>query len=145
MAEEGRLFLRTALYASIITVVYWFVSYEVAGTFLLGFVLISAAFFVVAASRVTGVIGGGEKKGRGWGKLVAGAKRILGFEEQDRVPEGPLTVEQEALPSSSVWPPALALGALLIGLGAVYGGWFLIPGLVLSLWSLWGWLTQLEP
>lgn len=47
MSEELRFFLRTALYTVLVASIYWFVSYEWAGTFLLGALGLSAIVFVI--------------------------------------------------------------------------------------------------
>ena len=105
MAEEIRFFLRTAIYTLTITVIYWFLSYEIAGSALLLSLGLSAIFFVVVGfvmirhakedplpddTRPANVI-----------------QRTLGFDE----PEGetvrpPLALEDEPIPSSSIWPLA---------------------------------------
>ncbi|MGH2699777.1 MAG: hypothetical protein ACRDJL_11365 [Actinomycetota bacterium] len=142
MAEEVRFFLRVAVYTLGITVVYWFVSYEIAGSMLLLSLGLAAVFFVVVGlllirhSNKNAVPGG-----TGPGNAL---QRTLGFDE----PEGdtvtpPLGIEDDLIPSSSVWPLVAAVAALLLGLGLIYGGWMWGPGAVLAVVALWGWVTQL--
>ncbi len=151
MVEELRFFLRIAVYLVVIGTIYWFVSYEVAGTVLLLFGAVGTGFFVVAARvsfqpkvpedlvprpprtglrRMAGVLG-----------------RYFAFDgEHDMGGEpaaAPLALEEEGFPESSIWPLAAALAALLLGLGLVFGPWLWIPGLALGASSTWGWLTQL--
>ncbi len=143
MAEEVRFFLRTAIYTLGITAIYWFLSYEIVGSTLLLTLGLSAIFFVVVgyvmirhASR----------------DVVPDAttphantiQRTLGFDE----PEGetvtpPLGLEDDIIPSSSVWPLVTAVAALLLGLGLIYGGWMWGPGFLLAGIALRGWVTQL--
>ena len=71
-------------------------------------------------------------------------QRTLGFDE----PEGetvrpPLALEDEPIPSSSIWPLATAIAALFLGLGLIYGGWIWGPGIGIAIVALWGWVTQL--
>jgi hypothetical protein len=35
-------------------------------------------------------------------------------------------------------------GALLVGLGLVYGPWLLLPGIVVLAFTVWGWITQFD-
>ncbi len=153
MVEELRFFLRIAVYLVVIGTIYWFVSYEVAGTVLLLFGAVGTGFFVVAArvsfqpkspedliprpprtglKRMTGVLG-----------------RYFAFDGQHapggEPTEAPLALEEEGFPESSIWPLGAALAALLLGLGLVFGPWLWIPGLVLGASSMWGWITQLTP
>nr|MBA3290166.1 hypothetical protein [Actinomycetota bacterium] len=136
-------FLRTALYTLGITVVYWFVAYEIAGSILLLSLGLSAVFFVVV-----GVVmirhAGDEVVPEDTGSTnVVG--RTLGFDE----PEGetvtpPLIIEDDPIPTGSIWPLLSALAALLLGLGLIYGGWMWGPGVALASVALWGWVTQLD-
>ena len=141
MSEELRFFLRTALYTGLITVVYWFVAYEWAGTVLLAalfgaalsFVLITT--FIVPATRS--------------GRLTAPG--LLGFTEGDGDGDGDgdretaLEIAEEGFPAASIWPVALALGGLFIGLGAIFGLWLLVPGIGVTLAAGAGWILQLKP
>ncbi|MGH2429289.1 MAG: hypothetical protein ACRDGV_10490, partial [Candidatus Limnocylindria bacterium] len=50
MAEELRFFLRTAIYAAIVAVAYWILSYEPAGTVLLAALALAVIAFVAAVA-----------------------------------------------------------------------------------------------
>ncbi len=142
MAEEVRFFLRTAIYTLGITAIYWFLSYEIVGSTLLLSLGLAAVFFVAVghvmihhASR--DVVPDDTRPSNA-------IQRTLGFDE----PEGetvtpPLGIEDDMIPSSSVWPLVSAIAALLLGLGLIYGGWMWGPGAVLAVVALWGWVTQL--
>ena len=134
MSEELRFFLRTALYTGLITVVYWLVAYEWAGTVLL------AALFGAALSLVltTAVIVPATRSGR------LDVPGLLGFGEGKDERQQALEVTEEGFPAASIWPVGLALGALLLGLGAIFGLWLLVPGIGLTLASGAGWVLQLE-
>lgn len=140
MAEELRFFLRTALYSAVIAAIYWFASYETAGTVLLVFVVLAAGLAVTVPALLVPVARGGP-----W--HVAGiVNRLLGFEE-DRGPahDQPLTAGPEPIPSSSPWPLLGGVAALLLALGIVFGPWLLAPGIVLIAITGFGWLVQLDP
>ena len=147
MAEELRFFLRTALYSAVIGAVYWFVSYEVAGSVMLGFVVFATGLvvglllFAVRATR-------GELDPRSGGPMQrAGTAlaRLAGFAEP-RGPAGeqPIAAGLEPLPAGSIWPLVAGAAATMVGLGLVYGPWLTLPGIVLAAFAVWGWLTQMD-
>jgi hypothetical protein len=43
-----------------------------------------------------------------------------------------------AFPSTSIWPFTMGMGAFFVVLALVFGIWFLIPGLGLVAWALFG-------
>jgi hypothetical protein len=142
VAEEVRFFLRTALYTLTITVIYWFVSYEIVGSTLLLSLGLAAIFFVVVAVAMT----------RHAGKHAVpddtrpanGLRGLLGFDEATGEAAGsPLAIEEDLIPPSSIWPLVAAVAAFLLGLGLIYGGWMWGPGALLAIVALWGWVTQL--
>lgn len=132
MAEEVRFYLRVALFTTLIATVYWFVSYEEAGTLLLAGIVASAVIFIV-------LIAGGVAGSRRGPKTAAG---ILGFEETDR--DDPLALGEDTFPTSTVWPLVASVAAVLVTVGLVYGPWLWIPGAGLSLACTWAWVTELE-
>lgn len=133
MAEEVRFFFRTALFTTLIGTVYWFMSYEQAGTALLAAIVVSAIFFVVAIA--TGVRGS-----RRGGRSVKG---MLGFADTGN--DNPLALDEEVFPTASPWPAVVSVAAILVGVGLIYGAWLWIPGIGLGLAGAWGWLTEAEP
>lgn len=139
MAEELRLFLRSALYAGAIAVVYWFVSYDVAGTVFLVSVALGgaglvAAFAVFASSD--------EVRPPQPGPALV---RWFGFRDTDPAHAHPLEVDEGRIAHASPWPLVAALASVLGAVGLVFGAWFWGPGLILGLGSAWGWATQLTP
>ena len=143
MAEEIRFFLRTALYTIGITIVYWFISYEIAGSVLLLSLGLSAIFFVLAGAVM--IHHNRREVIPDRSRSRNAIKRTLGFDEEaGETVTPPLGFDDEVIPTSSIWPLVAALGALLIGLGLVYGGWLWAPGAMLATVALWGWVTQLE-
>ena len=142
MAEEIRFFLRTAIYTLTITVIYWFLSYEIAGSALLLSLGMAAIFFVVVGFVM--IRHARDDPIPDDTRPANFVQRTLGFDE----PEGetvrpPLALEDDMIPSSSIWPLASAIAALLLGLGLIYGGWMWGPGIAIATVALWGWVTQL--
>lgn len=131
MAEELRFFLRTALYAGPISAVYWFVSYEVAGTALLAFV--AAASVAVVAVLVRGA--------HAWRRRTI--VDTVGFGEATDS-DSALELEHRPIAPASVWPAVGGLAALLIGLGLVYGAWFWLPGIAVAASAAHGWASELK-
>jgi len=158
MPEEMRFFFRTGLYTALIGTIYWFVSYEVAGTVMLAFLLAACAFFVIAAlslhrdARNLGARGRDSRgdardpKGarEGGPQLGALVRRAAGFDAPGEDPGAPLEFEDSLFPTASLWPLGAAVAATLVGLGAIYGPWLWIPGLSLGLATGTAWLTQLR-
>jgi hypothetical protein len=144
MAEELRFFIRVALYLIVADTIYWFVTYEWAGSVLMGTLAMGAIFFAIAAgvtARGLRTSPAPEPLGHG---LIGGLDRTLGFHEPPRE-DGPLDIEDEPIPPSSIWPLVASVGGLLLALGLVYGTWFWLPGASVVLLSMWGWLTELSP
>lgn len=108
MPEEVAFFGRTAGYGVLIAIAYWFVSYEVTGTVLLaGFGLATGVGFVLLWRR------------------SRSAKRT-GAVDVDR----PFTDESGPVPLRSFAPLELGLGIAVVGLGLVFGIWFVIAAAV---------------
>ncbi len=112
MPEEVRFFGRLSLYAVAAGLVYWFVSYETAGTvLLLGFgIATGVAFLALRGSRR---------------RPDDGAR-----DEQARVPDGPFGDESAPVPTRSAAPLAVGFGIAVIGLAGAFGPWFAIAGAV---------------
>jgi hypothetical protein len=144
MAEELRFFLRISLYALGAGTVYWFVSYEWAGTVLFGFVVIGAGFFAAAIAVLLRSARGEVVRDERGNRLIGTLNRVVGFEEHpDEAASRPLEIDDQPFPPISPWPVVAAVSALLIGLGLVFGPWFWLPGAALAAATLWGWLTEL--
>ena len=108
MPEEVAFFGRTAGYGLLIALAYWFVSYEVTGTVLLaGFGLATGVGFVLLWRRSRGA-------------------RRAGPIDADR----PFSDETGPVPLRSFAPLELGLGIAVVGLGLVFGIWFVIAAAV---------------
>jgi hypothetical protein len=144
MAEELRFFIRVALYLIVADTIYWFVTYEWAGSVLMGTLALGAIFFAIAAGVTARGLRTSPVPEPLRGGLIGGLDRALGFHEPPRE-DGPLDFEDEPIPPSSIWPLVASVGGLLLALGLVYGAWFWLPGASVVLLSIWGWLTELTP
>jgi hypothetical protein len=139
MPEELRVFVRAALYLAAITTIYWFVSYEKAGTILLGGIFVAAVTFVVAARKLGRPT---ERRPGGWLRRAAS---LVALDDAGSDVAPPLEVEEEPVVTASPWPLLAAAAAMLVGLGLMYGPWLWVPGAALSLVAAYGWLTQTDP
>jgi hypothetical protein len=148
MAEELRFFLRIALYMLLAAVIYWLVIPEHAGTVLMLFLGGGAAFFVGSIAyllrQTRAEITVHDEHRKRSNSAVELADRIIGFEEHHgEAHEGPLTIQEQTVPTASVWPILGAVGILLLVLGFLFGPWLWVPSLLLGLYVVLGWLTQL--
>lgn len=146
MAEEARFFLRTALYSAVIGIVYWAISYEVAGSVMLAFVVLATGLvvgFVTVAVRATrGELAGG---GGPATRLAVALVHTVGFvEPRTAAAEEPLAAGLGRFPRGSAWPAIGGAGVLLTGFGLVFGPWLLLPGIAIIALTVWGWITQFD-
>jgi hypothetical protein len=141
VAEELRFFLRSAIWVVGSAIVYWFVSYEPAGTVLLvALGLAIVAFISVVAYEARSTVEELRPVGRPLGLL----NRVIGFHESPAAEAPPLGADPERIPLASVWPIVAAAAAVTIGLGLLYGAWLALPGLALGIVAIYGWLVQLD-
>lgn len=112
MRVGGWIFAGVAAFFALIAAIYWYGSYEDAGTFMLlscaGLGVIFGGYMLWKTRRVPEAPG-----------------------DRDDVAPGDVPGVVGAFPSSSVWPLALAGGAVLAVVGLVFGVWFVIPGAIL--------------
>jgi hypothetical protein len=115
---QWRIFLGVAAFVAVLAAIYWFVSYEDAGTTLLalasGLALLFGGYLFVQD----------RKGGR------AGAT------------PGPQAEEQHYLPEASVWPLGIGVGVFLFFNGLILGPAWTLPGAVLVATSVWGFVRQ---
>lgn len=127
MAEEVRFFGRLSLYALIVGAIYWFVSYETAGTvLLLGFGLATGTAFLV---------------------LRRGEPRPGGAPDADDVPypgrpDGPFGDESAPVPTRSAAPLVVGFGVAVMALAGAFGPWFLVTGAIPFLIGAVDWLRS---
>ena len=120
--QETRFFLLIAGWAGALGVIYWFVSYEVAGTVLLAGLALATGSLSVWLMR-------SQRLRRR--RAEAGAPEAAAPEAVDR----PFLDEEGRLPAPTLAPFAVGLGVALAALGPVFG---LAPVAVGAVSFLWG-------
>jgi hypothetical protein len=126
LRTEIRVVLFSALFVAGLAAVYWFTSYEDAGTTML-------ALAAVAYSMLCGYL-----------YLQA---RKLGDDARPEDREDASVYEEAEIgyfPAASVWPPALALGAVFSALGLVFGFWFLVIAAIFFLGAIIGYAVEAQ-
>jgi hypothetical protein len=130
MPEEVAFFGRSATFGLVIAAIYWFVSYETVGTILLaGFGLASAFAFVV--------LGRGRPRPRPHSGPLRDAVAIaVGGDSREQ----PFEDEGGAVPVASAAPFEIGAGLALVGLGLVFGVWFVLAGVLPIAFGAIDWL-----
>jgi hypothetical protein len=115
----ARVLLAAGAFIFVVDVVYWFVTYEPAGTFLLGVMVVG---FLIA------------------GGYIATAARgvVLSADRPDLRPADAAGDPVGVFSAASPWPLILAGGVLVALVGLVYGVWLLVPGLAITIAALLG-------
>jgi hypothetical protein len=141
VAEELRFFLRSAIWAIGLAIVYWFVSREPAGTVLLGALGVAILALISAiAYEVRGTV----DELRPAGGPLRFLNRVVGFHESLAAENPPLGTDPGRIPLASIWPILAAAAVVTVGLGLLYGAWLALPGVALGIVALYGWLVQLD-
>lgn len=123
MKTEGAIFVGIAAFFTVIAAIYWFTSYEVAGSVLL---LLTAGLGAIPGA---------------W--LIFRARGLQPrLEDQDDADPAAGAGPIGAFPESSVWPLVFALGLALAGVGFVFGVWFALPGLPLAIAGVVGGIAE---
>jgi len=122
LGPDVTLFARMAAFGLIVGVVYWFLTYEVAGT-----VLLSTFGF---ASAIAGIA------------VFVGSRRLrqteTGTTSADEAVA--MTAGAEPLPRPGWAPLGIALGLGGVAIGAAFGPWLAIAGALLAIRSAKSWL-----
>ena len=126
MKAETRVAGLGVVFLAVIAAIYWFTSYEDAGTTLLtvcalAYLLLTSYLFVQ-----------GRRLGRPRPEdredaTIADASGIIGY-----------------FPAASVWPVGLALGVIVIALGLVFGPWFFVVGFILTVGAIVGYAVEAQ-
>ncbi len=117
MKVETGLVLFGTGFIGLLAAIYWFTSYEAAGSTLL---LVGAAMYFLLTAYLY-------RQAR---RLRRGPPRPEDDDEGD-VADADTPVGY--FPAASVWPPAIALGAVVTALGLVFGYWFfVVAGILLA-------------
>jgi hypothetical protein len=123
MAEEIVVFARSAVYFGAIGAIYWFLTYEIAGSVLLtGSALASAFVAIVLRLGVRGEAQSAEEAATG--------------------PDGPFGDESGRLPAPTAAPLGVAFGLALVVLGLVFTGALALAGSILVLLASRAWLRS---
>jgi hypothetical protein len=138
MTDEAAVWLRIFAFGVVTSAIYWFASYEPAGTVaLLAFGLGPgvAGLYLYLHQRPTA-------PKESW---LARAQRFAGV-AKDRA-HGPAELESDDLgvvPSPSIWPFLLSLGLTVAVTGLAFGLWLLVLGSALLAVSVVGWLATIN-
>lgn len=121
---QGKIFGGVSVFMVVIATVYWFMSYEAAGT---TFLVVSAAMTGLPALYLA------------WPRNRGGTvpARPEGHEEPGHDPHDGVW-----FPDASIWPLAIGVSMALIGNGFLLGRWLFAPALVLLAWSIGGMIRQ---
>jgi len=112
-----RIFLAIGVLVAVITGIYWFTAYEDAGTTMLALAAVLA--------------------------LWCGVFLWLQYRRRDAArSEGEGLAGAVYLPHASVWPFAIGLGAALVLNGFVLGVWVIVPGVMLLVFGVAGFVRQ---
>ena len=136
VVEERRFFLRIGLFTVAAGVVYWFLSYEAAGSLMLVLVGIATVVLVSLLRPFS------DESGTRSGPLGI-ARDLLTFEDRS-ADSSPIELAEPAFPSLSLQPVMLSMGAGALAVGMVFGAWLWIPGALLFAGAAWRWLTELD-
>ena len=126
MRTEGLVFLGTAAFFSVITAVYWFASYESAGSTMLlltvGLGLLPGAWLLWWSRRMAP-----RPEDRADASQADGAGTVGAF------------------PGPTAWPVILATGAVLAANGIAFGIWPAVPGVALMVIAACGAVVSSRP
>jgi Cytochrome c oxidase subunit IV len=123
-----RLFLGVAAFMTVVAVVYWFTSYEQAGTAMLG---LSAALAALIGAYLEFQDRYGTYDTRR--HAAADTRRAEAIDVEDR---------ELYLPHASVWPFGIGVGAVLASNGLILGFAYAVPGAVVIAVSIVGFIRQ---
>lgn len=143
--QETRFFVFMGLFGLVLGTIYWFLSYEVAGTFLLcgfgagagllglGLYRSRPAAVAIGAKRDAGapIVGSDVASGDGRDASGGGAGGV----------DNPFETPLGRIPGETLAPLALGLGTALALTAVVFGPWLLVAGLVPMAWGAWTWYT----
>jgi hypothetical protein len=134
--QETRVFLLMSAFGLVVGVVYWFLSYEVAGTILLiGF---GVATGVIAARLAIGPDAARVRRAARGDVAPATDASGAGTGGVDT----PFADEAARVPSETIAPFAVGLGVAIAATALVFGPAPLIVGILPIGWGSWSWLSS---
>lgn len=119
MRTGAKVFLGSATFALVISMIYWFTTSEPTGTALLVSMILAPGLMAAYAASVS-----------------SGPRPPE--DRPDAVPSAPDASVYGPLVPASVWPIAVGGGALLVAAGLAYGVWLLLPAGAVFLVTLAG-------
>ncbi len=139
--QETRVFLVVAAFGLVIAVIYWFVSYEVAGTVLLLAFGVATAAIAVALVRAPGAaVVRRRRRAEPMAEIRAGREDVGGGGGTGDV-DRPFLDEAGRMPAETLGPFAVGLGAAMAATGPIFGLAPVIVGLLPFAWGAWTWLS----
>ncbi len=126
MTTTGKLMLGIAALILLKSAVYWFLSYEHAGSVLLllagGLGLITGGYLVVATRKTSAAADGSGGPGDGG--------------------QGSGDGHEVYLPHASIWPFGVGAGSVVLANGLALGLWAIVPGTIILAASVVGYARQ---
>jgi membrane associated rhomboid family serine protease len=127
MKYEWKLSVGASLFLGVVALIYWFLSYEDAGTVML--------VFSFAAYGMLGAF------------LLMEWKKRKNIPRPEDNPDGTYADgagEIAFFPAASIWPAGIGLGAIFIVLALIWGNWYWLIGLPLVFGSIIGLTVEAE-
>jgi len=123
MRTEAFFYLGIMVVFATIGVIYWFTSYEDAGTVML------------TGTALMGVLAGGYL-------YLQSRKYPPRLEDRADATVAEGAGDVDAFPSNTYWPLVLAFGAAMTASGLVYGIWLVLGGLIFFVGGMIGWVAE---
>jgi hypothetical protein len=128
MRVEVRVVLFGMVFVGVLAAIYWFTSYEAAGAILL---LVGAAMYATLS-----------------GYFYVQSRRLRRGPPRPEDTEVPAPPDGDVpvgyFPVASVWPAALAVGAVNLALGLVFGYWFFAIAAILVIGAIIGYSVEAQ-
>ncbi len=140
--QETRFFAFIGVFGLVLATIYWFATYELAGTVLLFAFGLAGS---VAAVRLIVSRPGRVARAAADAAPLAGA---VGPEDGEGIGGGtgggdrPFLDEAGRLPDETLAPLAVGLGVALAMTAIVFGPWLLVAGALPFAWGAWAWLRE---
>jgi hypothetical protein len=125
MKFEWKLIVGSAVFLGVVYAIYWFTSYEDAGSVML---LFSACAYLMLGSFL----------------LMQWRRRKSHPRPEDDPRADQTPADLGFFPSASIWPAGIGLGAIFIGFALIWGNWYFLIALPLILGSIIGFSVEAE-
>lgn len=145
--QETRFFAFMGVFGLVLAAIYWFLTYEAAGTILLfgfgaGAGLLGIALYRSRPRAVAEAVAGDARRDHtsAGSQLAAGDAGDVAGGGAGGV-DTPFETPLGRLPGETLAPLSLGLGVALAITAVVFGPWLLVAGLVPMAWGAWTWYT----